>query len=99
MAAPPGSPFTFTDDPLAGGSTVVKAVHLNELRTAVNQARAHAGLAAATWTDDPAQATVTTIKAVHVNELRARLDEARAALSLSTGGYIDPTLTAGNYDG
>ena len=90
-----GNPFSFTDDPLVAGTTVVKATHLVELRTAVNQARAHAGLPAATWTDDPVQATVTSIRAVHITELRARLDQARATLGLSAASYTDPTLTAG----
>src|SRR5205807_778182 len=88
--------FSFTDDPLVAGTTVVKAVHLTELRTAVNQARAHAGLSAATWTDDPVQATVTPIKVVHITELRTKLNEARAALGLSAASYTDPNLTIGD---
>lgn len=47
--------IVFTDDPLISGLTVVKAVHLAELRTAVNAMRDAAGLSAATWTD-PASA-------------------------------------------
>src|SRR5262245_23354890 len=41
----------FTDDPLVAGSTVVKAVHVTELRIAVNAVRAAAGLSAANWTN------------------------------------------------
>lgn len=75
--------------------TTVKGVHVTELRTAVNQARARANFSSATWTDDPVQATVTAIKAVHITELRARLDEARAVLGLSAASYSDPNLISG----
>ena len=75
------------------GVTVIKAVHITEFRTAVNQARARAGLAAATWTDAALQGVA--IKAMHIVELRARLDEARVVLGLPSASYTDPTLTVG----
>lgn len=90
-----GTAFSFTEDPVVAETTTVKAVHITELRTAVNQARARANLSSATWTDNPLQATVTAIKAAHITELRARLDEARAALGLSAVNYTDPTLISG----
>jgi len=40
-----GAAPTFTDNPLTTGGTIIKAVHLTEVRDAVNQARARAGLA------------------------------------------------------
>jgi len=90
----PQGPPVFTDDPLVAGVTTIKAVHVTELRTAVNQARALGGLGAAAWTDPTLAGT--TVKAVHITELRARLAEARAALGLSVASYTDPTLTAGS---
>jgi chitodextrinase len=84
----------FTDDPLVAGTTLVKAVHITELRAAVNAVRAAAGLSAATWTDS--SLTNVEIKAVHISELRSALDAARSALGLSTGGYTDSTLTPGS---
>jgi hypothetical protein len=92
-ATPQGGPPVFTDDPLVPGVTVIKAVHITELRTAVNQARARAGLAAANWAE--AVAAGVLVKAAHIVELRARLDEARAALGLPAASYTDPTLTVG----
>jgi hypothetical protein len=83
----------FTDDPLVAGTTVVKAVHLTELRQAVNAFRAAAGLPAASFTD-PAL-TSTAIRAVHVEELRSALASARAALGLPTTALTDSILTAG----
>ncbi len=77
------------------GITIVKAVHLTELRSAVDQARVHAGLSAASWTESISSG-VTLIKASHITELRARLAEARAALGLSAASYTDPNLTIGD---
>ena len=79
------------DSPLASG-IVVKAVHLSELRTAVNAVRLLASLLPAGFTD-PATAG-TAIRAVHVTELRSALDAARGALGFSTGGYTDASLTS-----
>lgn len=90
-----GTAFTFTDDPLVAGTTMVKAIHLTELRTAVDQARAHAGLSAASWAET-ITAGSTTIKASHITELRAKLDEARSALGLATATYTDSSLGIGD---
>jgi len=92
-ASAPQNPPVFTDDPLTAGVTI-KAVHVTELRDAVNQARARASLTAATWTDTSLSGVV--VKAVHILELRARLDEARAALGLSAASYTDPGLNVGS---
>ncbi len=80
----------FTDDPTSAG-LAVKAVHLAQLRTAVNAVRALAGLSAATFTD--AATAGVAIKAVHLTELRTAIDQARAPLGLSTGGFTDAALT------
>jgi len=88
-----GAAFTFTDDPLTAGVTSVKAAHLQEVRQAVNAARAAANLSAATWTD--ASLTGVSVKGVHVQELRDRLGEAIAALGIGVSGYTDATLAAG----
>ncbi len=88
----PPVPPVFTDNPLSGGS-LIKAVHITELRTAVNDARARGGLGAATWTDTSLQGVL--VKAIHIVELRSRLAEARSALGLSAATYTDPNLAAG----
>jgi len=92
-AAPQGGPPVFTDDPLVPGVTTIKAVHITELRTAVNQARSRASLAAANWAESVTSGAL--IKAAHIVELRSRLDEARSALGLSVAPYTDPSLSAG----
>jgi RHS repeat-associated protein len=92
-ATPQGGPPVFTDDPLLAGVTLIKTVHITELRTAVNQARSRAALPPANWAESVSSGVL--IKAAHIVELRLRLDEARAALSMSPASYTDPTLTVG----
>lgn len=84
-----------TDPTLTVDATKVKAVHITELRQAVNAMRAAAGLAPATFTDPTLTAGSTRIKAVHITELRSALDAARAALGLFTMSYTDTSIVAG----
>jgi calcium-activated chloride channel regulator 4 len=70
----------FADDPLLTGVTTVKAIHLTQLRTAVNAVRTAAGLATVTFTDSVAKGDL--MRAIYVTELRASLDAARAAAGL-----------------
>jgi hypothetical protein len=83
---------TFTDDPLVAQSTVVKAQHITQLRTAVNAVRALAGLGAVSFTD-PTLTSAIVIKATHVTDLRGALDPARSNLGLPTLSYTDSPLT------
>ncbi|HEX3067832.1 MAG TPA: Ig-like domain repeat protein [Thermoanaerobaculia bacterium] len=87
------STFTFSDDPLVAGTTLVKAIHLTQLRTAVNALRSTAGLLPATFTD-PSLGIGSGIRKVHIDELRAAIVAARTTLGLSTLSFADPTLTA-----
>lgn len=83
----------FTDDLLSAG-IAIKAVHITELRTAVNAMRAAAGLTLPTYTDtNPAGVPV---KALHLVQLRMALDQARATLGLAPMVYADPALTPGS---
>lgn len=82
------STFFFTDPALAG--VTAKAMHLTEIRAAIDAVRALANTGAGGYTDAAAAGLV--IKGVHVTEARTLLDAARAALGLSTGGYTDGAL-------
>ena len=63
-----GAPlFTFTDTNLAGAP--VKAMHFEELRSALQGAYAAAGQALPVYTDPVLMPEATLIKAVHVNQL------------------------------
>lgn len=62
------SAFTFTDASLA--AVKVKAVHVTELRTALNEARTALGVAALTFTNPALTPNGTTIRKVDVQEIR-----------------------------
>jgi fibronectin type III domain protein len=85
--------IAFTDNPLVAWSTAIRAVHLAELRQAVDAVRAAAVVGAFGWTDS-ATAGVP-IRLVHLTELRSALDAARAALGMSalTWSAVPPGST------
>jgi hypothetical protein len=82
----------FTDPSLTACATLVKAVHITQLRTAINLARASVGLPAFTFTD-PTLLTTTKIKAIHINELRTAVGAFTTAIGI-TPTYTDPTIIA-----
>ena len=83
----------FTNDPLTGGATPIRAVHFTELRSAVNAFRRTAGLAS--LAPDGTVAAGQVVRAQHVLDLRIGLDAARDAADLPPLSYTDPTLNAG----
>lgn len=91
-ATDPATTILFTDDPLTTGTTV-KAVHVMQLRTAVNAMRAAAGLSPQSFTD-PGISSGTQINSAHLSDLRAALDQARSTLGLDAITYTDPTIAA-----
>jgi hypothetical protein len=82
----------FTDS-IAVNTTLIKAIHITQLRTAVNALRTLNGGQGAFGFTDAALASVN-IKAVHMNELRTQLNNVRTALGASTLSFTD-TVTAG----
>jgi hypothetical protein len=89
-----GSTPTFTDDPLTPG-TVVKAVHITELRARIDSLRASHGLPAYGWTDPTITNGSTGILALHILELRGALAQAYDAAGGMPPAYTDPSLGAG----
>lgn len=83
----------FTDASLSG--LFMKAVHVMELRAAINEARAWKGLAPFSFTDPVLTAESTLIRAVHIAELRVAVSEAYAAAGLPPPPFADPTLGVG----
>lgn len=73
--------------------TLVRAVHVLELRQAINLARSSVGLSAFSFTD-PSLTAGSVIRAVHVTELRSALAPALTAIGRSAS-YTDPTITPG----
>ena len=81
----------FTDDTITPGSTVIKAVHVTELRTAVDAVRAAAGQSAGTWTNSSISGA--WVDADDILDLRNNLGPAINALALVPPNYIDSVLT------
>lgn len=79
------TPVSFTDPSLRG--VRVQALHLSELRAAVNAVRLLANLPPAVYTD-PAPAGVI-IRAAHVIELREALRWARYNVGVTYWSYTD----------
>jgi hypothetical protein len=88
------SPGAFTDSPLTAQSTLIKAVHITELRAAINGKRVARGLASVAWTDPTLTAGGTLAMVAHVTELRAALNQAYQAASLTPPTYTDATVVA-----
>jgi hypothetical protein len=85
----------FTDDTLIPGSSLIRLVHLAELRQRIDALRTRFALAPFSWTDTTPAAGITTIRAQHVTDLRAALSQAYVAAALTPPVYVDPVLAPG----
>ena len=65
----------FTDPTLSPGVTLIRAVHITELRTRIDAVRARFALGAFGYTD-PGPVSGVMVKAVHIQQLRTALDQA-----------------------
>lgn len=80
---------TYTDDPLVSGMTIVKGVHVAELRQAIDAVRAEAGLPP-TW--GSSNSATGLIYVGHIVEMRSRLNDARLVLGLGSIPMAQPNL-------
>ena len=87
-------PLVFTDDPLQSGTTRVKAIHVTELRAAIDALRARHALGPFSWTD-AALTPTTPVRAAHISEMRAALGQVYAAAAVEAPAYTDPVLYPG----
>jgi len=86
---------TFTDSTLTAGVTPVKAVHMTDLRTAIDTLRGRHSLSAYTWTDGSLTPGSTPVKRAHLIDLRTALNPAYTAAGRAVPTYTDATITAG----
>ena len=63
------SPYAWTDPTLVAGSTVIRAQHILDLRSALSEVYISAGLTPPVYTDSSLAGV--TVKMVHIAELRA----------------------------
>jgi len=84
---------SFTDDPLITAGTIVRAVHITELRSRVDVLRVRYGLATFAWTD-PGLGPGSVVRATHLTQLRTALDQTYQAAGQPTPSFTD-TIAAG----
>ena len=84
--------LSLTDPVITVNLTQVKAVHITQLRTAINTVRDYYGLSAVTWAE-ALTANSTYIKASHIQEMRTAIDEI-----ITYVNSFDPTNSANNID-
>jgi hypothetical protein len=84
----------FTDAVMGPGSTVIRAVHITELRERIDAVRSQWGLAPYSYTD-PELAAGRLVIMEHFTELRTALSEAYSAAGRTLPAYTDPVLVRG----
>jgi hypothetical protein len=91
------TPYAWTDPGLTAGQTPVKAIHITDLRSAINAKQTACSLPTTTWLE-AVTAGVTPIKKQHVDELRTAVNDlmtkvaASKSLTATLPTYTDPTL-------
>src|SRR5262249_40127458 len=102
MLACASTAFAWTDNPLTPGTTLIRKVHIDELRTAINGKRSDFGMSAYSFTHPTIPAGSTLVRAVHITDLRTavtQLDNTYnpvcPAVVPAAPAWTDATLTAG----
>ena len=85
----------FSDSLLVPGSSVIRAVHMTELRTRINALRVRFGLAAFSWTDAVLTPGTIIVRAAHILELRTALAQAYAAAGRPAPTYSGAAVGPG----
>ena len=85
----------FTDPAITANVSLIRALHVTELRTAINAVRASANLGAYTFTHPTLTANATAITAIDYAELRDALAPARSAIGLPAVTYGHATPASG----
>ena len=83
----------FTDSTLTQLSSVMRAIHVTELRGAIDVLRTRQGLAAFGWTDAVIARNATVVKRTHLAELRSALAAVYTARGLSAPVWTDAAIT------
>jgi len=84
----------FTDDPLVPRLTVIRVIHLTELRAQIDDLRGRSGLPAFDWTDASVTARTLPVRAGHIVELRSALNAVYVAAGWSLPVYSVSSIAA-----
>jgi hypothetical protein len=82
----------FTDSNLTQFSSVIRTIHVTELRGAIDTLRTRQGLAAFGWTDAVIALNATVVKRTHLAELRSALAAVYTARGLSAPVWTDAAI-------
>ena len=85
----------FSDSTLTPLASVIRALHVTELRTAIDTLRTRQGLATFGWTDSAMITGATVIKRNHLVEMRSAVAAVYTARGLSAPAWTDATITPG----
>jgi sugar lactone lactonase YvrE len=85
----------FTDSVLTPGITLIRVVHITELRARIDAQRTRYGLSPFQWTDEPLPPG-TTATAVQITELRTALQEASTQAGQPPLIFTDSPIVPGN---
>jgi hypothetical protein len=85
----------FTDSVLTTGVSLIRAIHVTELRARIDALRTRASLGAYSWTEPALSAGSMFVRAVHIADLRAALADVYANIGRAAPGYSDPILSSG----
>jgi hypothetical protein len=85
--------WPFTDNVLTAGVSMIRAVHVTELRSRIDALRSRASLAAYAWTDPTLSAASTFVRVVHIADLRAALADVYTTIGRAAPAYVDPALS------
>lgn len=87
------SGVSWTDSVIVAGQTLIRKVHMDELRSEVNTTEADVGLSQTSWTDSIIVASQTLIKAIHFTELRTALETIFSTIEETPPTWTDSDLT------
>ena len=82
----------FTDSPVIAGVTLLRVVHITELRARIAQLRTRCGLTAFPFTDPVFVTGSSTVKGVHVTDLQTALAEAYTACGSAAPISLDASF-------
>lgn len=88
--------ISWTDATITAGSTAIRKVHIDELRTWIDDRRVDADLSNYTWTDTTITAGSTAIRKTHIDEMRTAIEEVYTRCLQAVPTWTDPTLTSGS---
>jgi hypothetical protein len=89
------SSFAFTDDPLTSQVTVIKVIHITELRSAINTLRSQNGVSPFNFPFTDPTLTGVTIKKIHIAELRTAINEVFSAQNRKLPTFTDDPIPDG----